>query len=35
MRREQFVITVPLADKKEEVGPDDDDQDRGEPPPLL
>ena len=35
MRREQFVITVPLEDKKQEAGPDDEDQDRGEPPPLL
>lgn len=35
MRREQFVLTVPLDDKKAEVGPDDDDTDRGEPPPLL
>jgi type VI secretion system protein ImpH len=34
MRKEQFVITVPLEDKKEEVGPDDEDDDRGEPPPL-
>ena len=35
MRREQFVITVPLEEKKQEPGADDDDQDRGEPPPLL
>lgn len=36
MRREQFVITVPLDDKKVDGAVSDEDaEDRGEPPPLL
>lgn len=35
MRREQFMITVPLDDKKVDgAAPEDDDDDRGEPPPM-
>src|SRR6185503_42298 len=35
MRREQFVITVPLEDKKTDgPAPDEDPEDRGEPPPM-
>jgi hypothetical protein len=36
MRREQFTITVPLDDKKVDPdAPTDEDEDRGEPPPML
>lgn len=35
MRREQFVITVPLDEKKVDAGaPDEEEGDRGEPPPM-
>ncbi len=35
VRREQFVIPVPLDDKKPDAdAPTDEDDDRGEPPPM-